>query len=56
MGCNSSIPVKGNAPNDGKNVHVVHSDIKVHTVVSAELDFDHKAAMSVPLVSGEGSC
>lgn len=50
MGCNSSVPVK-TPHNDGKNVHVVHSDIKVHTVVSAELDFDHKSAMAVPLVS-----
>lgn len=51
MGCNSSsLPVQTNQPND-KNIHVVHSDIKVHTVVSAELDFDHKTAMHIPLVS-----
>jgi len=50
MGCASSqLPVNSNVHND-KNIHVVHSDIKVHTVVSAELDFDHKTAMHIPLV------
>lgn len=51
MGCASSqVPVT-NTHNHDKNIHVVHSDIKVHTVVSAELDFDHKTAMHIPLVS-----
>jgi hypothetical protein len=49
MGCASSQPVNQQVPND-KNIHVVHSDIKVHTVISAELDFDHKTAMHIPLV------
>lgn len=30
-------------------MHVVIPDIKVHTVVSAELDYDHEAAMLLPL-------
>jgi hypothetical protein len=49
MGCSSSVPTGAQVPND-KNIHVVHSDIKVHTVISAELDFDHKTAMHIPLV------
>jgi len=32
-----------------QNFHVVNPDIKIHTVVSAELDFDHDAAMKLPL-------
>ncbi len=32
-----------------QNIHVVQPDIKVHTVVSAELDYDHEAAMAIPL-------
>eukprot|EP00595_Chromulina_sp_UTEXLB2642_P000368 CAMPEP_0196761706 /NCGR_PEP_ID=MMETSP1095-20130614/1010_1 /TAXON_ID=96789 ORGANISM="Chromulina nebulosa, Strain UTEXLB2642" /NCGR_SAMPLE_ID=MMETSP1095 /ASSEMBLY_ACC=CAM_ASM_000446 /LENGTH=297 /DNA_ID=CAMNT_0042111595 /DNA_START=31 /DNA_END=921 /DNA_ORIENTATION=+ len=32
-----------------QNIHVVNPDIKVHTVVSAELDFDHDTAMKIPL-------
>lgn len=32
-----------------KNVHIAQPDIKVHTVISGELDFDHKSAMRVPL-------
>lgn len=31
------------------NIHTVNPDIKVHTVVSADLDFDHESAMKVPL-------
>jgi hypothetical protein len=31
------------------NIHVVNPEIKIHTVVSAELDFDHEAAMVLPL-------
>jgi hypothetical protein len=32
-----------------QNIHVVQPDIKVHTVVSAELDCDHETAMTIPL-------
>ena len=32
-----------------QNIHQVNPDIKVHTVVSAELDFDHESAMRLPL-------
>ena len=32
-----------------QNIHVVQPDIKVHTVVTGDMDFDHKAAMKVPL-------
>eukprot|EP01035_Chromulina_nebulosa_P021152 gene21152-27406_t len=32
-----------------QNIHIVNPDIKVHTVVSAELDFDHDTAMKIPL-------
>lgn len=31
------------------NIHVVNPDIKIHTVVSAELDYDHETAMRLPL-------
>ena len=31
------------------NIHVVNPDIKIHTVVSAELDYDHETAMTIPL-------
>jgi serine/threonine protein kinase len=31
------------------NIHVVNPDIKIHTVVSAELDYDHETAMTLPL-------
>lgn len=31
------------------NIHVVNPDIKVHTVISAELDFNHAASMMIPL-------
>lgn len=31
------------------NIHVVNPEIKVHSVVSAELDFDHETAMTIPL-------
>ncbi len=32
-----------------QNIHVVNPDIKIHSVVSAELDFDHEASMAIPL-------
>lgn len=32
-----------------QNIHQVNPDIKIHTVVSAELDFDHERAMEIPL-------
>jgi serine/threonine protein kinase len=35
--------------NHVSNIHVVQPDIKVHTVVSAELDYDHESAMKIPL-------
>ena len=35
--------------NSQQNVHVVQPDIKVHTVVSGDMDFDHAAAMKIPL-------
>lgn len=31
------------------NIHPVNQDIKVHTVVSSELDYDHETAMTIPL-------
>lgn len=31
------------------NIHVVNPDIKIHSVVSAELDYDHETAMTIPL-------
>jgi serine/threonine protein kinase len=30
-------------------MHIVNPDIKIHTVVSSELDFDHEKAMTIPL-------
>lgn len=38
-----------NKANSQQNVHVVQPDIKIHTVVTAEMDFDHKSAMKIPL-------
>lgn len=35
--------------NSQQNLHIVQPDIKVHTVVSADMDFDHKSAMRLPL-------
>lgn len=32
-----------------ENLHPVNENIKIHTVVSAELDHDHKNAMKIPL-------
>jgi len=32
-----------------QNIHVVNPDIKIHTVVSSELDYDHETAMAIPL-------
>lgn len=34
---------------DNFNVHQVHPDIKIHTVISNEMDYNHKAALEVPL-------
>jgi hypothetical protein len=33
-----------------ENLHPVNLDIKVHTVVSADLDYDHVSAMKVSIV------
>jgi hypothetical protein len=37
--------------NDSKNenIHPVNPDIIIHSVVSAELDYDHNAAMNIKL-------
>jgi len=35
--------------NSQQNIHVVQPDIKVHTVVTGDMDFDHKGAMKIPL-------
>lgn len=32
-----------------ENIHPVNPDIKIHTVVSSELDYDHETAMTIPL-------
>ena len=32
-----------------ENIHPVNPDIKIHSVVSSELDFDHEFAMTIPL-------
>jgi hypothetical protein len=32
-----------------ENIHPVNPDIKVHSVVSADLDYDHDTAMTIPL-------
>ena len=31
------------------NVHTVNPDIKIHSVISSELDYDHETAMTMPL-------
>jgi serine/threonine protein kinase len=43
------IPAEKRRESHAENIHPVLSDIKVHTVVSAELDCDHAASMKVPL-------
>mmetsp|Transcript_32048 Transcript_32048/g.43750 ORF Transcript_32048/g.43750 Transcript_32048/m.43750 type:complete len:418 (-) Transcript_32048:252-1505(-) len=32
-----------------QNIHCVNPEIKIHSVVSAELDYDHESAMRIPL-------
>lgn len=32
-----------------ENIHPVNPDIKIHSVVSAEMDYDHETAMTIPL-------
>lgn len=32
-----------------RNIHNANPDIKIHTVVSAEMDYDHDKAMAIPL-------
>lgn len=51
MGCGNSKQNQAadNVVNHEKNVHTVNPEIKIHSVVSESLDFDHKAAMLVPL-------
>jgi serine/threonine protein kinase len=34
---------------NSSNMHIVQPDIKIHTVVSSELDYDHETAMHIPL-------
>ena len=41
------IPAEKRRESHAENIHPVLSDIKVHTVVSAELDCDHAASMKV---------
>jgi hypothetical protein len=44
--------LKNNVPrrdSHTQNLHVVNPDIKVHSVVSSELDYNHEYAMTVPL-------
>lgn len=38
-----------NGSSHAKNIHTVNPDIKIHTVVSEALDFDHKSSMRIPL-------
>lgn len=45
-------PIKNTSPrrdSHTQNLHVVNPDIKVHSVVSSELDYNHEYAMTVPL-------
>jgi serine/threonine protein kinase len=35
--------------NSQQNMHIVQPDIKVHTVVTGDMDFDHESAMKIPL-------
>jgi len=59
-GCNSKQTAAPNQPTAApeivprrdshiQNLHIVNPDIKIHTVVSSELDYDHEAAMAIPL-------
>jgi serine/threonine protein kinase len=47
--CGSAPPPATDGVNHARNVHTVNPEIKIHSVVSESLDFDHKAAMLVPL-------
>lgn len=52
MGCVSSQEENVEVPIDDiphTNVHNTIPDLKVHTVITNELDFDHTVAMSIPL-------
>lgn len=49
MDCTASVEQQTPAQSSAKNLHTVNPDIKVHTVVSEALDYDHKAALLVPL-------
>lgn len=48
---NSSIKDNSIKSNDSKNenIHPVNPDIIIHSVVSAELDYDHTSAMNIKL-------
>lgn len=48
---NSSNNTKSDNRRDShqSNIHVVNPGIKVHTVVTGEMDYDHEAAMLIPL-------
>lgn len=43
------IPLARRDSRSSSNIHVVNPDIKIHTVISAELDCDHEASMAIPL-------
>lgn len=43
------VPAAPSKPRRQTNLHTVNPDIKIHTVVSSELDFDHASAMRLPL-------
>jgi hypothetical protein len=34
---------------DNFNVHNAHPDLKIHTVISNEMDFNHQQALEIPL-------
>ena len=48
-GSSEAPPVNDAGTNHDLNQHTVNPDIKIHSVVSEALDFDHKHALLVPL-------
>eukprot|EP01031_Cornospumella_fuschlensis_P027097 gene27097-32740_t len=43
------IPIVSPRPSHRDNIHPVNPDIKIHSVVSFDLDYDHDKAMTIPL-------
>jgi hypothetical protein len=47
--CNSFVSESESVVMDHLNIHNIHVDMRVHTVVTNEMDFDHQIALLIPL-------